>query len=305
MNEDFANDIPAQLAQDAHSGTSFCPGKRGAQAKADYAATLQSDFDDLSRLADTDEKRALFAEEFDRYLAGYRRHTVSWLHSRSRLVSTMIAGPANFPVRRQEKYSNWAQNKLNALISFRERALAAIRRKLCPESRPIMAGDENALDRLQAKIAEAENLQSRMKAINMAHAKYLKNPASLDKTDLSDREKEIVKTYQPEYSWEPHPIPPYRLQNNNANIRRMKERLGALTEAKDSPETFAEGNGIRLKDCPAENRVRLFFPGKPSADVRSRLKSSGFRWAPSLGCWQAYRNHNALTVAKEMIGVES
>jgi hypothetical protein len=32
------------------------------------------------------------------------------------------------------------------------------------------------------------------------------------------------------------------------------------------------------------------------------LKAAGFRWTPTLGCWQAYRNHNALTVAREIAG---
>jgi hypothetical protein len=36
----------------------------------------------------------------------------------------------------------------------------------------------------------------------------------------------------------------------------------------------------------ADNRVKLTFPGKPSDAVRSELKSSGFRWAPSEGVWQ-------------------
>ena len=36
-----------------------------------------------------------------------------------------------------------------------------------------------------------------------------------------------------------------------------------------------------------------------------RLKGAGFRWTPSLGCWQAYRNHRALSVAKAIAGVAS
>jgi hypothetical protein len=34
-----------------------------------------------------------------------------------------------------------------------------------------------------------------------------------------------------------------------------------------------------------------------------RLKAAGFRWAPSLGCWQAYRNHATLTTARREAGL--
>jgi len=35
--------------------------------------------------------------------------------------------------------------------------------------------------------------------------------------------------------------------------------------------------------------------------VRTKLKSCGFRWSPTLGCWQAYRNSGSLEVAKGML----
>jgi hypothetical protein len=95
----------------------------------------------------------------------------------------------------------------------------------------------------------------------------------------------------------------YQLKNNGSEIRRLKARLAEVERAKSEPASELEGERARLEDCPADNRVRLHFPGKPPAEVRERLKRSGFRWAPSLGCWQAYRNHNAIEVAKREAGV--
>ena len=99
-------------------------------------------------------------------------------------------------------------------------------------------------------------------------------------------------------------FPDYALTNNNANIRRMKERLASVEKAHATPATEQQGTRARLEDCPAENRVRLFYPGKPDADIRATLKSSGFRWAPSLGCWQAYRNNRTLPMARHLAGLE-
>lgn len=299
----YENDIPASLAQAAHAGTSFVPEQRGAQMRSEYAATLAQDYANLSKLATTDEKKATLEEEFARYRAGYRRHYTAWLTSRSRCVSTMIAGPSNFPVRRMEKRNAVERRRGDELVEFRERALKAIRKALCPELAPIMSGDSDAVSRLKEKIAKAEAEQEEMKKINRVYDAFVKNPASLDASDLSDKWKTLVRTWKPTYSFDRHPFAPYMLSNNSANIRRMKERLEKIERAKATPESEAQGDAARLEDSPADNRVRLFFPGKPDAGVRENLKRNGFRWTPSLGCWQAYRNHNSLLVAKSAAGI--
>ena len=33
-------------------------------------------------------------------------------------------------------------------------------------------------------------------------------------------------------------------------------------------------------------RYQIIFDGKPEAEVRTLLKSNGFKWAPSQGAWQ-------------------
>lgn len=36
---------------------------------------------------------------------------------------------------------------------------------------------------------------------------------------------------------------------------------------------------------------------------RDTLKRSGFRWAPSVGAWQAYRNPQSIIAAERIAGV--
>ncbi len=302
--ETFLADISLCTATAAHNGTSWTPEKRGESTRNEYAQTLAADYEEFAAIAaDKPELAPLFAEEFARYREGFRKRYVAMLHSQSRCVSWAIAGPSNFPGRRMQKRADVAHKRLEEMLEFRQRAKKAIRRALCPELRPIMAGDGDACEALKAKIEAAQSLQEGMKAINAAHKAFLKDPASLDKCTLPQSTKDQIRNYKPRYSWEPHPIAPFELTNNSANIRRMKERLETISQAKATPATEAEGSAARLEDCPAENRVRLFFPGKPDAEVRGRLKSGGFRWAPTIGCWQAYRNHRTLELANKEAGV--
>lgn len=300
--EQYLSDIPESLARSAHAGTSFTPEKRGEQTRLEYAATMAKDYADLRELAEKNGTLALVDAEFARYREGYAKRYRAYLSSSSRCVSTMIAGPSNFPAARMNKRAEVAHKRLEEFLDFRERALKAIRRTLCPTAGPIMAGDSDAVERLQAKILEAEAFHAQMKAVNNAHKAFLKNPASLETAPFSDETKNTIRNYKPSYSWEPHPFAPFEFTNSSANIRRMKERLAHLVKSKAATGFSAQGEKARLEDCPSENRVRLFYSGKPDEETRARLKSCGFRWTPTLGCWQAYRHQHTYDLAKKEAG---
>jgi hypothetical protein len=173
-------------------------------------------------------------------------------------------------------------------------------------NRAISADDEDALVKLKARIEDLETLQARMKAINTAHARFLKDPSSLDRADLSDAEKARVRTFQPVYRSEPHPIPPYEFSNNSANIRRLKARLEEVSRLRAQAEsagaeTATPFTGGRLEHNTELNRVQIFFDRKPEESVRDTLKRNGFRWAPSQGAWQRQATANGLAAAKQTL----
>lgn len=301
---EFFNDISQQQA-DSFQGTSHFPECRAKRARLDYARHLVDARKRFREHAEKGKTLDLLDSQFERYRRGYLKHSLAVLNAQARCVSWFIAGPSKFPARRMEKRQRTEEKRVSDLLSFVSRAQKAVIRNLRPDLRPIMASDSDAVQQLQQKINQRRALQEHMRAVNKAHKAYLKNPASLDKSGLSDEAKAIVRTYQPAYSWEPHPFAPYQLSNNNKELKRLEARTQSISEAQATPATEHESeSGIRIEDCPPDNRVRLFFPNKPDAEVRKRLKSNGFRWAPSIEAWQAYRNHWSLKLAKEIAGLE-
>ena len=305
--DDYAADIDPATARRAHAGTSHDPERRGDQVRSGYSATLTADLANLSRLATTDEKREILAEEFQRYRAGYRAHTLAHLAAQSQCLSTMIAGPSNFNVARARKRNATEDKRRTELLSFRERALAAIRKKLTPELAPIMAGDSDAVARLRADLAKREALQAKMKAANAAIRKHAKAGADAQIAALAELgisapvARELLK---PDFCGRIG-YADFETKNNGARIRDIEKRIAALEVAKATPATEIEGTAATIEEDAAANRIRLTFPGKPDAAVRDKLKRSGFRWTPSLGVWQAYINTRAREVAREIAGVAS
>lgn len=99
-------------------------------------------------------------------------------------------------------------------------------------------------------------------------------------------------------------FPTYRLTNNNANIKRIAERIQRIKELNCKKSTDEIVNGVRIVGNVEGNRVQIFFDGKPADEIRASLKTYGFRWAPSEGAWQCYYSEQAIRLAKSIINNE-
>jgi len=125
MREPLATDVNLQLAIRAHAGTSHSPERRGESEVSDYVAHMTNFNAKLVSVADTDERMAEAVAQSERYRENYIQRLSAMWSSRSHMMSTMITGPANFPVRRQEKIWNSYEKKAKELYDWQDRALAA------------------------------------------------------------------------------------------------------------------------------------------------------------------------------------
>lgn len=119
------SDVNLQLAIRAHSGTSHSPERRGESEVADYIDTIEQFNAALAAVADTDDRMVEAVAQSERFREGYiARRTALW-SCRSRLMSAMISGPANYPVRQQEKRYASFEKKSKELWDWEDRAKRA------------------------------------------------------------------------------------------------------------------------------------------------------------------------------------
>ena len=311
----FENDIPLELAIAAHSGTSMVPEKRGASERQSFAeelAQMLAEFQEQAKKGGTED---LVEGEFQRYRQGLAKRYRSYLASRSRCVSWMIAGPSNFPSARMQKRGDISHRRLEEYLGFKAAAARRVIRTLRPDLAPIRSSDADAVERLQRELVALEMRQAFMVAANKIVRAFYKagcrDAASgeiwtryvgkMREARANVSEGACRELLQEDFCGR-RGFADYQLSNNSASIRRVKERIAHVERLQATPVSEHEWAAARLEDDPPANRVRLFFPGKPAEAVRTALKRSGFRWAPSIGAWQAYRNASSLEVARQQAG---
>ena len=167
----------------------------------------------------------------------------------------------------------------------------------------ISADDPDAVKKLKERVENLKSSQERMKAANAAIRKHQKDGPEAQQAAL---ENLGFKPDQAKAMMTPDVMgtvgfASYSLSNNNANIRRLEERIQVLEKAQaleDRETSYAWGTVRENKEI---NRIQFRFNGKPDEAVRNLMKSSGFRWAPSEGAWQRQWTGNAVYAARDVI----
>lgn len=210
----------------------------------------------------------------------------------------------HYSFKRDSNYRAKIQNKYRRGFELMQKADELKSRAASMEANDaIYSDDPEAVDKLESKLESLLELQARYKAINSAHAKYIKNPASLEKSDLSEADKKLIKEWQPAYAFEKHPIQPYQLTNLSARIRAAKQRAEQVEKKQAMKDEDFEVNGIRIEGRPSENRIRVYYPARVDAETFALLRRYGFRALRSEGdgAFSAYYNNNAVYFIKTYI----
>ena len=288
--------INEEAARRANDMNSFRDYKAGS-ATAEYRRMV----DAATELAERQKQRVdpMYHEKIDRLLETYCRKLAENMNAsysiEARCPYILISGGGNFPVRKKEK-QNAARDRNLEEWNYIQGLLDKIR---SVGTGGISSDDPQAVEKLEAKLAALEKHQEMMKAANAAIR--MKDPAKGDAklAELGYTPEDIAKLREPDFCGRIG-YPAYALQNNNANIRRIRGRIAELKKRTESTPEGWEFDGGRVVVNTTENRLQVIFDGKPDADVRTELKGEGFRWAPSQGAWQRQLTDNAMRAARRL-----
>ena len=267
------SEAAAKRAKDMNSYSDYAPGS----ATAGYRAMV----DEAYALAEKQKAQVdpMYHDKIDALVDCYARRLAENLNERNaidaRVPSILITGGGNFPVAKKAK-QNAARDRNYGEYAEIEKLLDKIR---STGRGGISADDDLAVEKLTKKLEGMESQQAMMKAVN---AYYRKHKTLEGCPELTAEQVEKVKAaMSQDWRKDPVPFPSYLLTNNNANIRRVRQRIEDLShKAEFVGWTFPSGEA---KVNEAENRLQLIFEDKPDADTRQALKSEGFKWAPSQG----------------------
>ena len=289
---DAINEGAARRAKEMNSFSDYKEGS----ATAEYRAMV----DKAAAIAEQQKSRVdpMYHEKIDHLLDTYARKLAENMNQGfvidARVPSVMIAGPANFPVGKKEK-----QNRARDSNMEEWRYIQGLLDKIRSTGMGgISADDPAAIEKLQKKLDGLERSQLIMKEVNAYYRKHGKlDGCALLSPDQIEKLKASMAS-----SWrsDPRPFESYQLTNNNAEIRRVKARIKQLSKQAQQEFSGWEFDGGRVEMNREDNRLQVFFDGKPDADTRAELKSSGFRWAPSVGAWQRQLTDNAIRAADRL-----
>ena len=279
------NEGAARRAKEMNSFSDYKPGS----ATAEYRHYV----DEAFALAQEQKKRVdpMYHEKIDSLLDTYaRKLAANMSHGYeidARVPSILIAGGSNFPVRKKEKQNAARDSNMQEwqyiqglLDKIRSTGMGGIRQD-----------DPQAIPKLQKKLDGLEKAQETMKAVNAYYRKHgtLDGCPHLSPENLENLKADMASGWH----YEKKPFQSWELSNNNAEIRRVRQRIESLTRANEVAYVGWEFDGGHVEANRDQGRLQVFFDGKPEADARQQLKEHGFRWAPSVGAWQRLLNDNA------------
>ena len=200
----------------------------------------------------------------------------------ARQSSDMLKGiPFGQPImgERDRRFRNRAGAKMDKAMEASKKAEYYEQKAESVGKGGISGLDPEAITKLEKQLEQLTAHQERMKAANKAVRMKNQEKGNLKLKELgySDKEIEVLRT--PNFLGRLG-YPNYELTNNNANIRRIKQRID---------EFFMD-----------DGRLQFSFDGKPSGEIRDILKSYGFKWSPSRSTWVRQANRKGFWSADQI-----
>ena len=263
---------------------SFDPERRRDQILKELGEELREDLKDLG-------------DNAGNYKEKYINHARTWLGRKSRCISVMITGPANFPVRRNQRALDSEDNTWKSFRAWRIHFAKVANRLHFPSPEDDIEAAIKKVDRLMIS-------QEKMKGAN----KILRNK----NITAGEKVEALIEIGFEEERAQQLLVPDcmgtigfasYSLTNNNAKIKAAKGKIELLKRRIEVKATFEPlsfpGGVIDIEN----DRVIIRHEEKPECDVIDKIKHRGFHWSRNYGNWSRKHTAQALYDAKEIVGL--
>lgn len=240
---------------------------------------------------DNDNERTEMATRRER-LEARRKRREEWASSRQRHAKSLerqneplirdwafVTQPGHIPerarvIRREERA--WEDRKMAAHHEMKAAGLAD------QLDRSIFSDDADAVQQLEARIANLEAERDRIKQYNASCRKGFPDESLLD--EAQRRNLESVRRHSPYQLGKNGAMPAYVLSNLGGNIKRNRDRLKDLQRRAEQQQRIEAAGGVLV--CIEAQSAQVTFAEKPDWEIRKALKTAGFFWSGGSWCGQ-------------------
>jgi hypothetical protein len=283
------NDIDYNFAMRAYCWNSFTPDKRAKEAQKEYVYTIRTMYQDHYSDDLAPKQKDVLDSMIIRFRDGYKKRFIDVLGKRSRTASSMITGPAKFPVEKNRIKMEIEHRASTDLYSYVEYFSNKIRKELNNALEPEVV-EQSRKDKLITEF----NLLVEMKKEPGHYSANLFKSNFVGKMERSSVKVVIEVLRQMKEYQESTGIIVFTPRHK---IWKFGEKLEKVVH---QYEDIEYDNGISIKSNEADNRIQILFPDKPNEDIRKELKSHGWRWSGKNGAWQRKTTINAYLSAQSI-----
>lgn len=267
-----------------------------------------------------DQQRGILARRRDEWRVLVEKAYNDMIARRASWMPWTVSGPANYPAKKMNARADramqagveWSEKLNRFLENTRDMLRDAIPQdEMIAQYRsgkrrdPISADDPLAVEKLTARL---EGMRERHEEGKRQNAWWRKHGTMNGYPGVSDEEAaradaEIKRN--PPYAQ--MPCPAYHMSNENAEIKRLADRLQTIQAQRQQAAALPGGkadeehNGFTVERRPADGRVNIAFDSKPDEDARAILKGEGFHWSPRAQVWTRKLTPNAERALRRIV----
>lgn len=283
------------ISYNAHRNTHHSPDRIAKTILKDYCDELNSDLQSIG--------------ENEQYKTKYIKYFSDWLISRSNVASSFITGPSNFPVKKNQKAAQSADNKYKEFRDWRDRSLKAIDREK-KASKPESEVQNEAWVAIDKKIREsAAVIINYDKGINTnwTRSLFVNSITGIVTRIAKNGNSELVKKSL-DLIKELNTKGPKPIVRENHSIFKLEQVVEAAREQKVDKQSkendeYQFSSGLMILNYK-EDRVQIKHDSKPLQDVIENLKKNSFRWSPNHQLWQRQLTNAGIYAACQVTGID-